>query len=263
MQPPILPHRTGGGRAAAPVVLVTGASSGIGAAVASRLSGAGGYDLLLNGRDTGRLSEVARRTGGLALPGDLTAWDAADDLADRAVEAAGRVDVVIACAGIGWWGPFATMPSQDIAEMTAVNFLAPVRLVRSLLPGMTRRGSGHVVLLDSIAGAVGVGGEAVYSATKAALRGFADALRYEVADAGVRVSVVLPAAVDTPFLARRRTPYTRGCPRVVAPQRVAEAVHRLVRDPRDEVHVPHWMRLPIAVHGAVPSLYRALARRFG
>jgi short-subunit dehydrogenase len=242
-------------------VLVTGASSGIGAAVARRLAATGRYDLLLTGRDTARLTAVARQTGGRALPADLTPPQAGAALARRAVGLTGQVDALIACAGAGWYGPFAGMPPETIDRLLAVNLAAPLGLVRELLPAMARHGRGHVVLLSSIAGSVGVGGEAVYSATKSALGAFADALRYEAADHGVRVSVVLPAIVDTPFLAARAR-YTRRYPRVLTAERVADAVHDVLARPRDEVFVPRWMRLPAALHGAAPGLYRALARRF-
>lgn len=245
------------------VVLVTGASSGIGAAVARRLARVAGYELLLNGRDTSRLTAVARETGGLALPGDLTDDDAGREVAERAVTLAGQVDVLIASAGVGWCGEFSRMPWERMREMIALNVLAPMTLARQLLPAMTRHGSGHLVLLASVAGSVGVGREAVYSATKAALRGFGEALRYEVANSGVRISVVIPAAVDTAFLARRDIPYTRRYPRVVPPERVAETVYRLLRHPRDEVYVPRWMCVPARLHGSMPTLYRTLARRFG
>lgn len=254
------------------VVLVTGASSGIGAAVARRLARARGYELLLNGRDNTRLAEVARQTGGLALPGDLTGGQVGErgevgedgeGVAARATAVAGRVDVLVACAGVGWCGSFTRMPWEAVEEMVAVNLVAPIRLARHLVPAMTRHGSGHLVLLASIAGTVGVGREVVYSATKAALRAFAEALRYEVEGSGVRISVVVPAAVDTALLARRGVPYTRRYPRVVPPERVAEAVYRVLRHPRDEVYVPRWMRLPTTLHGSVPALYRVLARRFG
>lgn len=265
---PFRPARawTGGavtGRPSPLAVLVTGASSGIGASVARRLAADGGYELLLNGRDTARLTAVARETGGRALPGDLTSRDTVAALAGRAVDLAGRVDVLVACAGAGWSGPFARMPMEAVERMVAVNLAAPVRLVRLLLPAMIRQGGGHVVLLASVAGSVGVGGETVYSAAKAGLCGFADALRYEVRDSGVRISVVIPAVVDTPFLARRGAPYTRRYPRLVPAGRVAEVVHGLLARPRDEVFVPRWMRLPAALHGAAPGLYRVLARQFG
>jgi short-subunit dehydrogenase len=246
---------------AVPVVMVTGASSGIGAAVARRLAAGRRCELLLNGRDPVRLADVAEASGGVALPGDLTAPEECRVLAARALDLAGQVDVLIAGAGVGWAGPFAQMPPDDIDRLLTVNLAAVLHLVHALLPAMVRRGNGHVVLVGSIAGACGVGGEAVYSATKAALTAFADSLRYEVRPRGVHVSVVLPGAVDTPFFAHRGAPYGRNRPRPVSPERVAEAVCRAVTGHRTELFVPAWLRLPARLHGVAPALFHRLAAR--
>nr|WP_308404144.1 SDR family NAD(P)-dependent oxidoreductase [Streptomyces sp. ATCC 21386] len=244
------------------VALVTGASSGIGAAVARRLA-AGGWRLLLNGRDPTRLTQVAAHLPAAVLPADLTRAGADRRLVESSLEKAGRVDLLVAGAGIGWAGDFATMPEEAIDEVIGVDVLATMRLVRQVLPHMLEAGSGHVVLIGSVAGAVGVKGEAVYSGAKAALGAFADALRYEVRAAGVGVTLVVPGVVDTPFLDHRGAPYQRSRPRPVPPERVADAVWRAVARGKDEVYVPGWVRLPARLRGAAPALYRRLAARFG
>ncbi|KAF4408879.1 MULTISPECIES: SDR family NAD(P)-dependent oxidoreductase [Streptomyces] len=246
-----------------PVALVTGASSGIGTAVAERLAADGGRAVLLSGRDEARLAAVAASTGGTALPADLATAEGCRDLARRAVGRAGRVDVLVAGAGLGWAGRFDVMPAADLDHLVTVNLTSTLRLVHALLPGMVRRGGGHVVLVASVAGAVGVRGEAVYSATKGAVRTFADALRQEVRGDGVAVSVVLPGAVDTPFFDRRGTPYRRSFPRAVPPERVADAVCRALARGRREVYVPGWLSVPARIRGAAPGLYDRLAARFG
>ncbi|GAA0400597.1 SDR family NAD(P)-dependent oxidoreductase [Microbispora corallina] len=235
-------------------VLVTGASSGIGAATAEAMARRGAR-LALAGRDAARLAGVAERTGGRALPGDLTA-DAAD-LAARA----GPVDVLVANAGEGWSGPLTVMPDGTLERLVAVNLTAPMRLTRLLLPAMAERGRGHLVYVASIAGALGVREEAVYAATKAGLLAFAESLRYEAR--GVGVTVVLPGVVDTPFFERRGRPYTRSRPAPVPPERVAAAVVAAVERGRAEVYVPGWLRVPARLRGAAPGTFRALARRFG
>ncbi|MET8246607.1 SDR family NAD(P)-dependent oxidoreductase [Streptomyces sp. NPDC005202] len=243
--------------------LVTGASSGIGAAVARRLAAEGGWRLVLNGRDRARLDEVARGTSAAVFPADLSCPGAERRLVEFALDSVGRVDLLVAGAGIGWAGPFSTMPQPVIDEVFDVNVLATVHLVRLLLPHMVRQGTGRVVIIGSLAGTVGVRDEAVYSAAKAALGAFADALRYELRGTGVGISHVVPGVVDTPFFDRRGVPYRRSRPKPVPASHVADAVWEAVSRGRDEVYVPGWMRLPGRVRGVAPALYRRLAARFG
>ncbi|GAA4794111.1 SDR family NAD(P)-dependent oxidoreductase [Streptomyces ziwulingensis] len=243
--------------------LITGASSGIGAAVARRLAAEGTWEMVLTGRDPARLRAVAEDAAATAFAADLTDPGAGRLLADFTQAAVGPVDLLVAGAGVGWAGDFREMPQRSIDEVFAVDVLAPLRLVRLLLPGMVAAGTGRVVLVGSLAGCVGVRGEAVYSAAKAALGTFADALRYELRDTGVGVSHVVPGVVDTPFFERRGSPYRRSRPRPVPPERVADAIRDAVGRGRDEVYVPGWLRLPCRVRGAAPGLYRRLAGRFG
>ncbi|MEV5459666.1 SDR family oxidoreductase [Streptomyces cellulosae] len=252
-----------GAAAARPgTALVTGASSGIGAAVARRLS-AEGWRLVLNGRDAGRLAETAAHAPAAVFAEDLTRPAAERRLTRFALDEVGHLDLLVACAGVGWAGDFTTMTRRAFDEVMEVNLLTTLRLVRQVLPHMVEAGSGRVVLLGSLAGAVGVKGEAVYSASKAAVAVFADALRYELQGTGVGVTLVVPGVVDTPFFDRRGTPYVRNRPRPVPPERVADAVWRAVVRGRNEVYVPGWLRLPARVRGAAPGLYRRLAATFG
>lgn len=246
-----------------PVALITGASSGIGTAVAEQLAAQGSWRLLLNGRDEERLSDVAVRTRGTALAADITDPQARARLAREALAHGGRVDALVAGAGIGWAGPFTKMPGEAIDRLLEVNLGAVVHLVRLLLPGMIARRTGRVVLLGSVAGSVGVRDEAVYSATKGGLIAFADSLRYELASTGVRVSVVMPGAVDTPFFSRRGVPYGRSRPRPVPAGQVAETVRRALVSGRPDSFVPGWLSMPARLHGVAPGLFRSLAQRFG
>ncbi|MEV6209332.1 SDR family oxidoreductase [Kitasatospora sp. NPDC051914] len=249
------------GRPVAPVALITGASSGIGAATAVRLH-AMGWSLLLSGTDARRLHSVAERTGGIALAQDLRGHDGPRRLADRALAAAGRVDALVACAGIGWRGPFTTMPPEVLDEMVTVDLAAPLQLSRALLPGMVERGRGRIVLIGSMAGQVGVGGEAAYAAVKGGLSLFAESLWYELRGTGVGVRIILPGAVDTPFFARRGTPFHRSRPRPVPPERIADSIARTITGRRQREFAPHWLALPARLHGIAPGVFRRLADRF-
>jgi short-subunit dehydrogenase len=246
------------------VALVTGGSSGIGAATARALARAGARPLIA-GRDPGRLQAVARETGGLALAADLAAPDGPAGLAEAARQAAGPggIDLLVNNAGIGWAGPIEQMTAAQAAGLIAVDLTAPVELTRLLVPGMTARGHGHVVFVSSIAGATGVPGEAVYSAAKAGLGCFAESLAGELAGRGVGISLIVPGVIDTPFFERRGRPYDRAKPAPLPAQRVACALVRAIEREQAVVFVPRWMRFPAWLHGALPGTYRRLARRFG
>lgn len=244
------------------VVLVTGASSGIGAATARRFA-AGGWQLLLSGRDRRRLEETASGTSAVLLPADLAAPDGAKMLAEAALRKTGRVDVLVAGAGIGWAGPFLAMPHTDIERVLFLDLNATLHLVREVLPSMVAAGSGRVVLVGSVAGSVGVREEAVYSAAKAGLAAFAEALRQELRGTGVGVTLVVPGPVETGFFARRGTPYHRSHPRPTSPGRVAAAVWNAVAQGRDDTYIPTWLTLPSRVRALTPHLYRRLLNRFG
>src|SRR5207249_3466234 len=143
------------------VALVTGASSGIGAATAAALADAGA-SLLLSGRDEARLAEVAGRTGGTVLGGDLAAPGAAANLVEQALAvppaAARGIDILVNNAGLGWAGPVGEIPAAKVTELATVNLAAPIELTRLLVPGMTERGRGAVAFVSSIAGVTGVRG---------------------------------------------------------------------------------------------------------
>lgn len=233
--------------------VVTGGSSGIGAAVARRLA-ADGWELLLVGRDERRLDAVAAATGARTLVADLS-----EPAGVEAVAAAadGWVSLLVHGAGVGAAGPVEQLAPATAEQLLAVNLAAPVRLTMALLPTL-RAERGHLVFVASVA-AIGVAGEAVYSATKAGLRGFADAVRLE---SGVAVTTVLPGAVDTPYFDRRGAGYHRRFPRPVSAERVADALVDGVARRRAEVFVPRWLTIGARVHGAVPATFARLSRRF-
>lgn len=240
---------------------MTGASRGIGAATARALAERGAT-VVVTGRDESKLRDVAADVGGTHVIADLRTAKAADSLVAQVLGQHGRLDLVVANAGIGYAGEFASMPADRLADVLAVNFTATVHLARACLPALLER-QGALVFVTSVAGALLVPTEAAYSAAKAGVEALAEVLRDELVGTGVHVGTVLPGAVRTEFFTTRGAPYDRGFPRPIAPERVAAAVVRSAEDAVPRVVVPGWLRLPILLHRLVPGAYRSLARRYG
>jgi short-subunit dehydrogenase len=249
-------------RLAGAVALITGASSGIGAATAFALARVG-VRLILTGRDKERLESVATSAGALALPADLAEADGPDRLIDSVLAHEGRIDLLVCNAGAGWAGPIGDLPAAKATELLTVNLLAPIQLARRVAPGMAERGCGRMIFVSSIAGMTGVRHEAVYAATKAGLNYLAESLGYELAGTGAGVSLVLPGVVDTPFFRRRGLPYDRRLPAPIPPEQVARAIVTAAQRDQDVVFVPRWLRIPAWLHGTSPRTFRRLATRFG
>jgi short-subunit dehydrogenase len=244
------------------VVLVTGASAGIGHVTAARFA-AKGAQVLVHGRDAERTNKVADEVGGTALVADLAIPVDRQRLAAEALDAFGHVDVLVNNAGFGYYGPVSAMAVDAIRRLIEVDLLAAIELTRLLLPGMAERDRGAICFVTSIAGRTGVGGEAVYSATKAGLDTFAESLRAETARSGVNISVVVPGVVDTGFFETRGAPYTRTRPRPIPADTVADAVVLAVEHDRAEVWAPRWLRIAPTVRALAPGAFRRLAIRFG
>lgn len=233
------------------VAIVTGASSGIGAAVAERL-GRERMRVVLAARRADLLEQVAARVraaGGEALvtPTDVRDPAAIERMAAAATAAWGRIDLLVANAGIGG-GSVLRLSDEAVAEVVAVNLLGVVRCARAVLPPMAARGEGHIIAISSVAGRVMAPGS-IYGVTKAAVLAFCQALRRAVAADGIVVSAVLPGWIDTPLLRQRVRPRW-----IAPPSVVGDAVVRLLRHPRAEVVIPGWYRLPLALGRWLPSV---------
>jgi short-subunit dehydrogenase len=215
------------------VAIVTGASSGIGAAAARELARRGAKVVLAARR--ARLLETharaIRAVGGeaMAIPTDLTDAGQPAQLVRRAIAAFGRVDIVVNNAGANWSRPLASTRPDEIARLLQVNLLGAMLLTRAVLPGMLERRDGAVISIGSLSGRVAM--EPLYSATKYGLRGFSLALRRQLAGSGVSVSLVSPGKV--------RTAMTAGVEaRIPEPEFVAAAIADLVLEPRRELVIP-------------------------
>lgn len=241
--------------------LVTGATGGIGGAIARALH-AHGATVVLSGRREELLEELGSALGDRAeaAPADL----AEPDGPARLAAAAGAVDVLVANAALPASGRLEDFDSEEIDRSIAVNLRAPIQLTRALLPGMLERGRGHVVLVSSLSGKVASPRSALYSATKFGLRGFAAGLREDVEPLGIGVTVVFPGFVsDAGFFAESGV----KLPRWVAtrtPEQVADGVVRGIERERAEVDVaPLSLRIGTRISELVPVTAARVQRRLG
>ncbi|HVT67781.1 MAG TPA: SDR family oxidoreductase, partial [Trebonia sp.] len=239
-------------------VLVTGGSSGIGAATA-RAFAERGFLVAVSGTDKDALDRVSRLTGAVPVPGDLRERGCPGRVVDTAAAALGGLDVVVSNAGIGWSGSFAAMTADEIDALLDVNLRAAAHVARAAV-GYLRPGTGHLVFVGSIAGLVGVAGEAWYSVTKAGLSMLAEVLRAELQADRIGVTLLVPGVVDTPYFERRQVPYQRHFPRPLPAEVVAAAIVDAVQQRRETVVVPGWLAWPARLKGSFPALYRRLER---
>jgi NADP-dependent 3-hydroxy acid dehydrogenase YdfG len=183
-----------------PVFLITGASSGIGAATARQAASAG-YRLVLAARSTERLSELATELGcderAIAVTCDVTEWDQQEALVQRALDAYGSIDVAFANAGFGAARGFLKESPEQWRSMVLTNVYGAALTIRATLPAL-KESRGHLLLTGSVAGRRALPGS-LYSATKWAVTAMGESARQELNGTGVRVTLIEPGMVDTPF----------------------------------------------------------------
>src|SRR5512140_480780 len=232
------------------VVLITGASSGIGEATA-RLFALEGCRVVLAARRLDRLGEIARQiesAGGqaLPLPMDVTQPEQIDATVASALDADGQIDILFNNAGFGRLGWLEVLdPLKDIQSQLAVDLLGVILTSRAVLPRMYARHSGHIINMSSVAGWIAPPLYSIYSAGKFGVRGFSEALRREALPMGVQVSVIYPGSVRTEFnqhvgssAAKRRVRTPAWM--VLSAEDVARSVVDLARHPRREVAM-RWL----------------------
>jgi short-subunit dehydrogenase len=245
----------------APVVLVTGASSGIGEAAARRLAREPGASLVLVGRREERLRTLAdslgqERASHLAV--DLLADDAPARIHDHLLERHGRLDLLVNNAGAAWRASFADGGFENVRRTMAINFDAQLRLTEALLPLLRSSAPSAIVNVASTAARVSRGGTGAYGASKAALAAWSDSLWAEEKANGVHVGLVLPGFITTegfPQAELAARPWTRWI--LSTPERAAEAIYETGIGRSPERYVPR----PYAIAAALRILAPWLARR--
>jgi uncharacterized protein len=241
---------------------VTGATGGIGGAIARALH-ARGAQLVLTGRREEQLAALGTSLGEGRV--ELVALDLAErDGPARLAEASGAVDVLVANAALPASGRVEDFTPDAIDRALDVNLRAPMQLTRALLPGMLERGRGHIVLVSSLSGKVASVRSGIYSATKFGLRGFAAGLREDVEQSGIGVTVIFPGFVsDAGFFAESgvKLPPWVG---TRTPEQVAAAVVRGVEQERAEVDVaPLGLRVGTRLAELAPVTAARIQRRLG
>jgi short-subunit dehydrogenase len=243
------------------VALVTGASSGIGAATARRLAKEPDARLVLVARREPLLHTLAEELGGATVVAvDLTAEDAPTRVAEAVEREHGRLDLLVNSAGSAWRGTFGETGWENVRRHMELNFDGTVRLTEALLPILRRSTPSSIVNVASVAGRVSRGNSGSYSASKFALIGWSDALHLEERRHGVHVGLVLPGFVATEgFPARelRGRALTRWL--VSSPERVAEAILAAGPGGKPERYVPRPWWLVGALRTLAPRLVRRAA----
>jgi uncharacterized protein len=242
------------------VALVTGASSGIGAATARLLAGEG-WRVVLVARRAERLESLAAELGNAAaVATDLTAADAPERVREAA-EGEGSLALLVNNAGSAWQAPFADGGYENVRRTMEVNFDAVVRLTEALLPLLRRSAPSSIVNVSSVAGRVGRPGVGAYAASKFALAGWTEALAHEEAPHGVHVGLVLPGFVATEGFPQKQlvgSATTRWM--VSKPEKVAKAILAAGPGGKAEVHVPRPYGLVPRLRFLAPGLVRRAVR---
>lgn len=239
------------------VIVVTGASSGIGA-LTSRMLSEHGATVILTARSLDKLQAVSASLQGRheIIPLDVGSDDEVARVFKQIIDSYGRIDVLLNNAGYGKFEYCDDMPVQEFADMMNVNYMGIVRCTKAVLPIMKSAGAGQIVNIASMAGKIGTSKSTAYTATKHAVLGFSNALRQEVKEYGITVSTVNPGPIDTPFfdIADPSGGYVKNVKWfMLKPEKVASAIVSVIEKRKAEIDLP-WFA------GAGTKLYQLFPR---
>ena len=253
------------------VVIITGGSSGIGAATARRLA-RDHMRLTLAARRKDRLKQVAAEVeslGGevLIVPTDVRKNDDIQHMVQATLDRWGRIDVLFNNAGLRHCNRLLNAYSDDIRDEIHVNLIALIECAQAVLPVMLHQKSGHIINVASIAGLIGRPGSSIYSATKFGVNGFTDALHRELLNSGIHVSAVCPGYTPTEFSANVKAvlegrPDAPKLPGMMPITYVADQVARLIQHPRLRVIIPHSWKALVILAFLFPGLADVLVTSF-
>ncbi|HEY5287874.1 MAG TPA: SDR family NAD(P)-dependent oxidoreductase [Solirubrobacteraceae bacterium] len=240
-------------------VLLTGATGGLGQAIARALS-AEGAELILTGRRLDVLEPLASELHARAVAVDLS--EPAE--VDRLLSEAGELDILVANAALPGSGKLDSLTMAEIDRALEVNLRAPIAMAHMLVPEMVKRGSGHLLFMSSLSGKAATAGSSIYNATKFGLRGFAGAMRAELHGTGVGVSTVFPGFIrEAGMFADAGVKLPRGVG-TRSPEDVAKAVVGAINHDRGEVDVaPISLRIGSAFASIAPELSATFTRKSG
>lgn len=244
------------------VIIITGASSGIGRATALALTRERATVVLIARRKPllTELEEEIRKLGGRAasMVLDLQQREHIEAMIRSTKENFGRIDVLINNAGFGFFGTVENTPASVVREIFDLNFAAPLLASQLVIPIMRAQGSGHIINVSSVAGKRGLPLSGIYCATKFALNGISEALRLELKDSGIDVSIINPAATHTEFFEHIRRGDVSGNFKPIGyvqpAEKVAEAIVNCIKHPKPEVYPYGISRLVAVVNSIAPGL---------